>query len=740
WGEGHRESRWQGVGYERSPAWIESRASLAGTLLTASWQGESCGVWVHVHCLGVDEQQLPETYFCPACCVANSDPFWKLPAGKEKTHLLLPPTRLETKTRKALPTDPPTSETVWHTLECSFHLSVAQATLMRSQPADHQLRACCVMLNDPIPFRVHWPLQLDHLLWHQYRCTSHASHPAARTLGRDSPANIGQYVNPPLCREGRNVISMLSYDTRPFVLIVQFVERQPIEIVRAMIPALGPDAFQQAVASARHFAGGGDGGDGSDDDVVVASSVVSIRCPLGGTRIIKPGRYKSCKHLGFFDLENFLEVNSKARKWQCPICKYAAPPDQLQEDPYMLHVLSLLPAEDLDSDDDGITEIEIGPDGSWKPVGVRDAQWRQPTDNTPVSGEMLDASCSDGGQGAEQHRKEKQRAPSPDVVLLDDSDDDDEVPAAAGTSAGGGSMVAGTASSPQGRHDLPSVDRGQERGLAASRGACAEEVPGHQAADAACWSQPQQPQPVQSPPPPPQLMMYPNMWNGSAAMHSDPQWQQPSPRDGRSQHIPQPSASSSHPSYAYQPPSHPLPPGHPSYAYQPPSRPQAPGHPSYAYQPPPHPQAPGHPSYAFQPPPHPQAPGQGSAHYFTPGVQPLPYQPMYPNIEVGGSAPAQPQPQPHTGPAHPLACEPAHVGHSPQPLSMAADPYAAPSNEEQRGQPNDNLRAAELLMTFQGGEGDQMADAQGPSHGVPQSAGPEQGASNDFTSFIMLDQ
>jgi hypothetical protein len=38
----------------------------------------------------------------------------------------------------------------------------------------------------------------------------------------------------------------------------------------------------------------GDGGDSSSDDLVALSSVVSLRCPLGGTRINEPARYAQC--------------------------------------------------------------------------------------------------------------------------------------------------------------------------------------------------------------------------------------------------------------------------------------------------------------------------------------------------------------------------------------------------------------------------------------------------------------
>jgi hypothetical protein len=124
--------------------------------------------------------------------------------------------------------------------------------------------------------------------------------------------------------------------------------------------------------------GDGDGGSDTEDDCVALSSVVSLRCPLGGTRITEPVRYKACKHLACFDLGNFLDVNSRARKWTCPVCQHAAHPEGLMCDAYLTHVLSQLPplGDDPFDDDNAITEVEVGPDGALELTPPSTLRWR----------------------------------------------------------------------------------------------------------------------------------------------------------------------------------------------------------------------------------------------------------------------------------------------------------------------------------------------------------------------------
>ena len=61
---------------------------------------------------------------------------------------------------------------------------------------------------------------------------------------------------------------------------------------------------------------------GCDDEEVeieTVNTVVSLRCPLTGSRIKTPARFSDvAKGLVCFDLEAFLSVAERTRKWQCP--------------------------------------------------------------------------------------------------------------------------------------------------------------------------------------------------------------------------------------------------------------------------------------------------------------------------------------------------------------------------------------------------------------------------------------
>ncbi|KAG0464730.1 hypothetical protein HPP92_018894 [Vanilla planifolia] len=57
----------------------------------------------------------------------------------------------------------------------------------------------------------------------------------------------------------------------------------------------------------------------SDGDLEVVADTVSVNldCPMSGSRIKIAGRFKPCIHMGCFDLETFVELNQRSRKWQC---------------------------------------------------------------------------------------------------------------------------------------------------------------------------------------------------------------------------------------------------------------------------------------------------------------------------------------------------------------------------------------------------------------------------------------
>jgi hypothetical protein len=56
----------------------------------------------------------------------------------------------------------------------------------------------------------------------------------------------------------------------------------------------------------------------ASDDIELCSTVLSLRCPLSGRRARRPARFASTPQqpLEAFDLDVFLEVTRRSRKWQ----------------------------------------------------------------------------------------------------------------------------------------------------------------------------------------------------------------------------------------------------------------------------------------------------------------------------------------------------------------------------------------------------------------------------------------
>jgi hypothetical protein len=83
-------------------------------------------------------------------------------------------------------------------------------------------------------------------------------------------------------------------------------------------------------------------GDESDDEVEIGRTVVSLRCPMSGSRMRVPARFASVGGLNAFDLDTFLDVVQRSRKWQCPHSMRNLPVQQLAVDGYLSHILSRL--------------------------------------------------------------------------------------------------------------------------------------------------------------------------------------------------------------------------------------------------------------------------------------------------------------------------------------------------------------------------------------------------------------
>uniref|UniRef100_M1AED2 Sumo ligase n=2 Tax=Solanum tuberosum TaxID=4113 RepID=M1AED2_SOLTU len=133
-----------------------------------------------------------------------------------------------------------------------------------------------------------------------------------------------------------------------------------------MIPKVSDgEKFEDALARVRRCVGGGTATENADSDSdleVVADCIpVNLRCPMSGSRMKVAGRFKPCIHMGCFDLDVFVEMNQRSRKWQCPICLKNYSLEHVIIDPYFNRITS-----QMRSCGEDVTEIEVKPDGSWR--------------------------------------------------------------------------------------------------------------------------------------------------------------------------------------------------------------------------------------------------------------------------------------------------------------------------------------------------------------------------------------
>eukprot|EP00737_Agarophyton_chilense_P000751 gb/GEZJ01000830.1/.p1 GENE.gb/GEZJ01000830.1/~~gb/GEZJ01000830.1/.p1 ORF type:complete len:957 (-),score=128.59 gb/GEZJ01000830.1/:2720-5545(-) len=155
------------------------------------------------------------------------------------------------------------------------------------------------------------------------------------------------------------------------------------------------------------------------EGLTVSSMKVSLRCPLGLTRIKTPVKGKRCQHVQCFDLDNFLEYSRRSSKFECPVCnKATAQPSMLVISPYIEHALK----EHLDCD-----EVEIFADGTMvqierKVTGV-------------ASDDDEDEKVEGVKEGAEHQRSKQSPSKACEVVDLT-LDSDDDSPAIVSNSVG----------------------------------------------------------------------------------------------------------------------------------------------------------------------------------------------------------------------------------------------------------------------------------------------------------------
>ncbi|XP_047970239.1 E3 SUMO-protein ligase SIZ1-like isoform X1 [Salvia hispanica] len=314
-----------------------------------------CNVWQHIACVLIPEKPMdgvlpspPETFYCEICRLSRADPFLVSMA-----HPLLPG-KLNVTNVQADGSNPALS------IEKTFQLTRADKDLLLKQEFD--LQAWCMLLNDQVTYRMQWPryadLQVNGI---PVRAINRPGSQLLGANGRDDGPLITTCT-----RDGINKISLTGCDARIFCVGVRIVKRRTLHQILNLIPKEDEgERFEDALVRVCKCVGGGAATENadSDSDIEVVSDFVpvNLRCPMSGMRMKIAGRFKPCAHMGCFDLEVFVEMNQRSRKWQCPICLKNYSWEKIIIDPYFNRISHKM----RDAGED-VADIEVKPDGSWR--------------------------------------------------------------------------------------------------------------------------------------------------------------------------------------------------------------------------------------------------------------------------------------------------------------------------------------------------------------------------------------
>ncbi|XP_057781763.1 E3 SUMO-protein ligase SIZ1-like isoform X2 [Salvia miltiorrhiza] len=314
-----------------------------------------CNVWQHIACVVIPEKPMddvlhspPKTFYCEICRLSRADPFLVSIANP------LYPVKLNITSVPADGSNPALS------IEKTFQLTRADKDLLLKQ--EYDVQAWCMLLNDKVTYRMQWPQYADlQVNGVPVRAINRPGSQLLGANGRDDGPIITTCT-----RDGINKISLTGCDARIFCVGVRIVKRRTLHQILNLIPKEDEgEGFEDALVRVRKCVGGGAATENADSDSdieVVADFVpVNLRCPMSGMRMKIAGRFKPCAHMGCFDLEVFVEMNQRSRKWQCPICLKNYSWEKIIIDPYFNRISHKM----RDAGED-VAEVEVKPDGSWR--------------------------------------------------------------------------------------------------------------------------------------------------------------------------------------------------------------------------------------------------------------------------------------------------------------------------------------------------------------------------------------
>ncbi|KAJ2059742.1 hypothetical protein GGI17_004214 [Coemansia sp. S146] len=157
-----------------------------------------------------------------------------------------------------------------------------------------------------------------------------------------------------------------------------------------------------------------------DDDLVSTGALVSLKCPLGLSRISTPTRSAFCQHPQCFDCEIFMQLTRKFTVWKCPVCSIVIKSwRELIVDGYFESILKGTSAAD--------DQVYIEPNGEWKPKKEAPTPRKElkPKAGRPLEIEDNDAiDLSDSSAAGYQSTARNKRRRTEIVDLTLDSDDE----------------------------------------------------------------------------------------------------------------------------------------------------------------------------------------------------------------------------------------------------------------------------------------------------------------------------
>ncbi|KIW71164.1 hypothetical protein, variant [Phialophora macrospora] len=217
--------------------------------------------------------------------------------------------------------------------------------------------------------------------------------------GSTRPADVTSMMRTKPANYPNSVEMVYAMTTKAFYIVVNLVSKKSIDALVSRIRHGRMISKEQVIREMRRRAE-------DPDEIVATSTVLSLKDPVGYTRITTPCRGIGCSHVQSFDAACYLQLQEQAPTWLCPICNKAVPWESLALDQYVNDILNLTPRD--------VEAVTLEPDGSWHLPNQTDTAGGRTANPTPSDDEDDDDLVEIGdGPG---HRQPKLETLTPHSV------------------------------------------------------------------------------------------------------------------------------------------------------------------------------------------------------------------------------------------------------------------------------------------------------------------------------------